>query len=576
MRQTTGPANPFIVGQWVRGEEFYGRAALIDEILAGPRDGVWLLGTRRVGKTSLLKQLEHLTAREDSGFFPLFWDFQGAESLGELSVDFHDALLDVEDRLEALGIGFEEVRGKDLFASLGKLRRVLRSKHRKLLLLCDEVEELIQLKEQDLALPRKLRHALQSFEGIRSVLASSVRLRVLAERDGDTSPFLHGFLPPLYIHRLSAAEARSLIRRDHLPASSRPDFGDEEVEAVRRRCGDHPQLVQLLAMRCLELGSLAAACEDVAADATVAHHFAVDFDSLSGVERLILLAISERGPIASSALRGALSLSSGELGGGVRQLESLGLLRRDQEASLVIANRFFRRWLRRRVTEDQRQTEYGMKYADPGKLATAIVEGLQDSRAPGQGTPPRNTPEELLPLVYDELRCAARGYLRRERPGHTLQATALVHEAYLKLVDQRRVSWQGRTHFFAVGARAMRRLLIDHARGHRRDKRGGSMKRVTLNEELTPFVRGGSCRRRADGTALDFEQLLALDAALEKLRRLDRRRAEIVELRFFAGLTIGEVALHLGLSKRTVNTDWSHARAWLEAELAGSSKTGSS
>ncbi len=561
MRQKTGQANPFIVGQWVRGERFYGRQALIDEILNGPRDGIWLLGTRRVGKTSILKQLEYLTSRRDLGFFPLFWDLQGAETLAELNVDFQDALLDVEDRLRDLGIELGEVSGKDLFASLGKLRRGLRTKRRKLLLLCDEVEELIRLEDQEPALPRKLRHAVQSAEGIRSVLASSIRLWTLAERKQDTSPFLHGFLPPLYVQRLSVEEAGSLIRQDQLAADSRPGFDAEVVEAIRRRCDHHPLLTQLVAMRCLELGDLEAACEDVAADPTVGHFFAVDFDTLAGVEQRILLWISEHGPAVSSALSGALSLSSGELGGGLRQLESLGLLRRDRERRLVVANRFYRRWLRERAAKGLERK----RYADPGKLATAIVEGLQVAR----GRSPRYTPEELLPLVYDELRRAAHGYLRHERPGHTLQATALVHEAYLKLVDQKRVSWQGRTHFFAVGARAMRRLLIDYARGHRRDKRGGDLKRVTLNEAITPLARGGPRHRGAKGTSLDFEQLLALDAALEKLRRLDERRARIVELRFFAGLTIGEVALHLGLSKRTVNTDWSRARAWLEAELAG-------
>ncbi len=567
MQRAAAPANPFIVGQWVRGEEFYGRADLIDEILAGPRNGIWLLGTRRVGKTSLLKQLEHLTARPDSGFLPLFWDFQGAEDLAELSLDFEEALLDVEDRLEELGIGLAEVGGKDLFACLGKLRRKLRARGRKLLLLCDEVEELIQLRETDPALLRKLRHALQSVDGIRSVLASSIRLWHLAERREDTSPFLHGFLPPLYIRRLSAEESRSLIRQEHLPAARRPRFEPAEVEEIRRRCDDHPQLVQLLARRCLELGSLSAACEDVAADPTVDHLFAVDFDTVSGAERRILLWVAERGPAASSALRDRLEIGSGTLGGSLQRLESLGLLRRDDERRYAVAGDFFRHWLRERAAGELPAARRG----EPAKLATAIVEALSSPPSgdgshlpPSGGTkeqrgPAGHTPEELLPLVYDELRRAARGYLQRERPGHTLQATALVHEAYLKLVDQTRVSWQGRTHFFAVGARAMRRLLIDHARGHRRAKRGGDVQRVTLNEALTPFSRG----------ALDFEQLLALGAALEKLRRLDERRARIVELRFFAGLTIQEVALHLGLSKRTVNTEWSRARAWLEQELAG-------
>ena len=169
--------------------------------------------------------------------------------------------------------------------------------------------------------------------------------------------------------------------------------------------------------------------------------------------------------------------------------------------------------------------------------------------------------EELLPVVYDELRRLARGYLARERPDHTLQPTALVHEAYTRLASQSRIEWQGRTHFLAVGARAMRRLLIDHARTHRRRKRGGDWQKVTFNEAATPF----------QGRGLDLEELLSLEDALEKLRALSERQATIVELRFFGGLTIKEVAEHLAVSPRTVESDWSRAREWLKRELDQSS-----
>jgi RNA polymerase sigma factor (TIGR02999 family) len=184
---------------------------------------------------------------------------------------------------------------------------------------------------------------------------------------------------------------------------------------------------------------------------------------------------------------------------------------------------------------------------------TEIVAGLSGTGEAGEATP-----EELLPLVYDELRLLAKRYLSRERPGHTLQATALVHEAYLRLVDQTRVDWQGRTHFFAVGARVMRNLLIDHARARGRVKRGGDLRRVTLAEGLTPSARGD----------FDPEQLLALEESLERLARLDERQARVVELRFFGGLTVPEVAHLLGVSRRTVEGDWTHARAWLKRELA--------
>ncbi len=161
---------------------------------------------------------------------------------------------------------------------------------------------------------------------------------------------------------------------------------------------------------------------------------------------------------------------------------------------------------------------------------------------------------QLLPLVYDELRALAETYLKRERPDHTLQATALVHEAYVRLVKQEDVQWQNRAHFFAVAAQAIRRILVDHARGHAREKRGGDRQRLALDEEVAA----------RPGHDLD---LLALDEALHKLAGLDSRQAQIVELRFFGGLGLREVAEFLGVSPRTVDGDWAMARAWLRREL---------
>jgi RNA polymerase sigma factor (TIGR02999 family) len=166
--------------------------------------------------------------------------------------------------------------------------------------------------------------------------------------------------------------------------------------------------------------------------------------------------------------------------------------------------------------------------------------------------------EDLFPLVYDELRRLAGGYMNRETPGHTLQPTALVHEAYLKLVDQTRANWKGKTHFYAVGARVMRRLLVDHARERGAQKRGAGWRNVTLADVLTP----------SDNADLDPEQLLDLNGALERLAELDEREAKVVTLRFFGGLTVEQVAEVLEVSKRTVDNDWRHARAWLQLELS--------
>ena len=162
---------------------------------------------------------------------------------------------------------------------------------------------------------------------------------------------------------------------------------------------------------------------------------------------------------------------------------------------------------------------------------------------------------ELLPLIYDELHKRARAYLRRERQNHTLQPTALVHEAYLKLIDQRDDNWQSREHFFAIAAQAMRRILVDHARNRHRLKRGGSNEDLPLEEALLAV---------ADDSNVD---LIALDEAMTKLAEFDPQRERIVELRYFGGLTVDEAAKALGVSRATAARDWQVAKAWLHREL---------
>jgi len=162
--------------------------------------------------------------------------------------------------------------------------------------------------------------------------------------------------------------------------------------------------------------------------------------------------------------------------------------------------------------------------------------------------------KRLMPLVYNELRALAESYLQQERPDHTLQATALVHEAYVRLIKQEDVEWQNRAHFFGVAAQAIRRILVDHARGHKRAKRGGGRQRVHLDEDV------------ALSGAPDVD-LLGLDEAMERLAAFHERAARVVELRFFGGLSREEVAEFLGVSLRTVGDDWRLARAWLRREL---------
>jgi len=166
----------------------------------------------------------------------------------------------------------------------------------------------------------------------------------------------------------------------------------------------------------------------------------------------------------------------------------------------------------------------------------------------------RAAADRLMEAVYDELRRKAAAFLRRERPGHTLQPTALVHETYLRMVDQKRVVWQNRAHFLGVAASMMRRVLVDHARGRRASKRGAGGTRVTLDEDL------------AGAPPVDLD-MLALDEALDDLDRLEPRHRRIVELRAFGGLSVEETAEVMELSAATVKRDWAFARAWLANRL---------
>jgi RNA polymerase sigma-70 factor (ECF subfamily) len=174
-------------------------------------------------------------------------------------------------------------------------------------------------------------------------------------------------------------------------------------------------------------------------------------------------------------------------------------------------------------------------------------------RAWSEGDPAAEA--KLLPLVYDQLRRQAAHQLRRERPGHSLSPTAVVHELYLRLVPQERASWVNRTQFFAVASRLIRRVLVDHARARRTAKRAGGWQRVTLADDV------------AEAGPPDLD-LLALDRALEELAALDARRARLVELRYFGGLSLDETAAALGVSAATVSREWQLARAWLHRRLA--------
>jgi RNA polymerase sigma factor (TIGR02999 family) len=188
---------------------------------------------------------------------------------------------------------------------------------------------------------------------------------------------------------------------------------------------------------------------------------------------------------------------------------------------------------------------------DKSRPASEITEGLRGWRDNRRD----DSADALLKLVYAELHRQAHRYLQKERAGHTLQTTALVHEAYLKLVEQKSVAWESRSHFFAIAATMMRRILIDYAKTKHRVRRGGSNQDLPLENALTISV-----------SETDFD-LLALDEALNRLAAKEEQLAKVVELRFFSGLDVGETAEVLGLSESTVKRDWQMAKAWLHREL---------
>lgn len=185
---------------------------------------------------------------------------------------------------------------------------------------------------------------------------------------------------------------------------------------------------------------------------------------------------------------------------------------------------------------------------DPAAQVTQILRDLNAGDA--------QAADRMLPLIYDELRALAGSFFARQSPGHTLQPTALVHEAYMRLAQAANPNWNGRAHFFAVAAKAMRQILMNHARAQNAAKRGGNWQRMSLDEAVTP-----------PGMSQDLD-LLALDDALTELATLAPRQAQVVELRFFAGMSIRETAAALGLGTTTVEDDWTAARTWLGRQLA--------
>ena len=336
------PRNPFIAGSWVRGEDFFGRADLIREALDGERHSLWVLGGRRLGKTSLLKELEYRVQRSrETPFVALYWDLQGSGDARGLAEALLSSVEDSEAFCRATDVQVEDLESMPVAEMLATLvRRTVRSGWR-LLLLVDEAEELLVVGRGDPAVLARLRRVISRGPDVRAVVTAT---RLLARIDEEvrlpTSPFLQGFIPPSYLTPLTPDEGRTLLDRG--------GFASEDVELVLERTAAHPFLLQLLASRLFESRDLAATLDQVAADEMIANYFAVDFATLAEPERALLSEVAREGTRTRAELTRAVGRSEEDVDALVYGLTMLGYLAQAGDG-WRLGNWLFERWARRHV-----------------------------------------------------------------------------------------------------------------------------------------------------------------------------------------------------------------------------------
>ena len=335
--------NPFIAGSWVRGDNFFGRQALLRDILEGARDALWVVGARRLGKTSLLKELEYRVQHNpQTPFVALYWDLQGSGDGRGLAETLIGSVEDSEAFRRATDISVEHLEGLSVHDMVTTaVRRTVRSGWR-LLLLVDEAEEFLAVARTDTVVLARLRRIFQKGPDVRTVLTATKRLARIDEiSDMDTSPFLQGFIPPVYLTPLAADEARSLLARGQ--------FSKDEVEMVLERTACHPFLVQLIASRLFESRDLGATLDQVAADEMVSNFFSVDFQTLDGDERALLEQMARDGARSRKELAQAIRRTEDAVEPLLYGLRMMGYLTAEN-GSYRIGNWFFERWLRRVTT----------------------------------------------------------------------------------------------------------------------------------------------------------------------------------------------------------------------------------
>jgi len=334
--------NPFIAGSWVRGENFFGRGRILQEVLEGGRHSLWVVGARRLGKTSLLKELErHVHESGETPFVSLYWDLQGSADGRGLAESLMGSVEDSEPFRRATGVAVENLEGlapADVLTTL--IRRTVRSGWR-LLLLVDEAEEFLNVGRSDPSVLARIRRLFQKGPDVRTVITSTRRLARIDElTDFITSPFLQSFVPPLYLTPLARDEGRALLARG--------SFAPGDVETMIERTSCHPFLAQLIASRFFESHDLAATLDQLAADDMVANFFAVDFQTLEPLERGVLEEVAREGALGSRELSQAVGRSEDALGASLFGLVQMGYLVADG-ARYRLGNWFFERWLKRVV-----------------------------------------------------------------------------------------------------------------------------------------------------------------------------------------------------------------------------------
>ncbi len=336
--------NPYIVGGWVRGSAHYGRQALIDHLLTNTNTALWVVGTRRIGKTSLLRQIEFLT-QDASPFVPLFFDLQGIGTADECNQELYYAMEDAVDRFAALGMSVSALADEDAATVLRILRRAATAANRQLLLLIDEPEALIALAKADTPYVQRIYKVMMAGPGIRVIMASTKGLLRLNDLSAhwSTSPFLTSFAPR-NLAGLDAASAGQLIRQEQ--SDTPVTASREQIAQIREVTGDHPYLVQILCQRLWqEDGTLRdVAPADLMVDEMLSGFFFNDFGTLSPGERRILLTVSQERRMSHATLHETARLPEAEIAGFVYSLIKLGYLR-VVDSHLMVNNVFLDTWL---------------------------------------------------------------------------------------------------------------------------------------------------------------------------------------------------------------------------------------